>query len=530
MAQVATVKSNSSGLRIAEEISIGVLDPTPTNQLWVEQEPNSFTDFGGNVITVERRPINQGRQKKKGVVVNIEAGAGFDADLTQTNMQSILQGFMYATIRSKQLFTGSAQTVLTADDSYGQTAIETGFFAGDLLWATGFTVTANNGLKSVASTSSNKVLVDQNLVDETSGTTAKIEAVGFEFAVDDATITQPGPTVAFPTLTTTTKDLTQLGIIPGEWIFVGGDTATTAFALNAPFFARVRSVTATVMTFDKTDISLVADDGTSDGAGGSSTQSIRLFKGRVIKNEIGTSIIRRTYTIERTLGYSNDSNITLEQAEYVSGAVPNEWTMTSESADKVTVALGFVPTTSSSIDENVSGADSLLSKISGVIRQDVVEADAFNTSSDFSRISVRTVSATSANPDALFTYSESLDLNINNNNSPNNALGVLGAFEVTEGVFEVSGNVSAYFGNVASVQAVRNNEDVSIDLIMAKSNTGLAIDLPLVTLGGGRLSVEQDQPVKIPLEAGAASGAKIHPTLNHTLMFVFFDYLPTAAQ
>ena len=528
MTGVVKVDSNLTGLRACQELSLGVLDPTPANQRWVELEPNSYTDFGGEITTVARNPINPGRQRKKGVVTNVEASAGFDTDLTQTNMQDLLQGFMYANLRNKQQFTGSAQTVATSDDSYGFSGIHTGFFAGDLVMASGYTNAANNGLKNVATATGNKVTVSQNLVDETSPTTAKLVAVGFQFATGDATITAPGG--AFPTLTTTTKDLRDLGLIPGEWVFVGGDSVATVFALNVPFFARVRSVTQNVITFDKTTITLVADDGTATGSGGTNNKTIQLFKARVLKNEVGSSIVRRSYTLERTLAYADTSDPTDEQAEYVVGSVPNEWTLNCESADKMTCDLAFVGLRSEAIDEFVTGANTLKSKISGTVRVPVVEADAFNTSSDVSRISLRPVSATSSNPDRLFTYAESVTLTINNNNSPNNAIGVLGAFEITAGTFEVGGEINAYFGNVAAVQAVQNNADITLDMIAVKANSGIVIDVPLITLGGGRLEVEQDQPVMIPLENNAATGAKIHSSLNHTLLFCFFDYLPTVAD
>lgn len=524
MATSVKIDSNLTGLRYCQELTLGVLDPTPANQRWVELEPNSYADFGGELTTIARNPINPGRQRKKGSPVNVEASAGWDTDLTQTNSEDILQGFMFANLRKKYEYTGIAQTVATSDDSYSGAAIGTGAFVGDLLLASGYTNTANNGIKNVTVVAAGKVTVSQNLVDETSPTTAKLVCVGFQFGAGEVEITNSGS--AFPTLTRTggTKDLTQLGLIPGEFIFIGGDSAPTQFAGGSGAnngFARVRSVTATTITFDKTQNTMVTDNG--------ATKTIQLFKGRVLKNEIGTSIVRRSYTLERTLGISDTAQPTREQAEYVIGAVPNEFSFNYTAADKLTCDLAFVGLRPNAINEVVTGADTLLSKISGVVRVPVVEADMFNTSSDISRVSLRPVSTTNANTTPLFTYSEEITVNINNNNSPNNAIGVFGAFEVTAGTFEVGGDITAYFGDVAAVQAVQNNADISLDIIQVKANSGIALDMPLLSLGGGRLEVEQDQPVKIPLESQAATGAKIHPTLNHTLMIVFYDYLPTLA-
>jgi hypothetical protein len=520
MARSVKIDSNITALRYAEEISLGVLHGTPANQRWIELEPNSYSDFGGEITTVARNPINPGRQRKKGVVTNVEASAAFDTDLTQENMQDMLQGFFFANLRKKQEFTGAAQTVAASDDSYGSTGIHTGFFAGDLVFASGYTNSANNGLKTVSAATGNKVTVSQSLVDETSPATAKLVAVGFEFSTGDAEIVNSGS--AYPQLITTAKDCRELGLIPGEWVFIGGDSAGSQFANAANNgFARVRSVEQNAITFDKTSALMVTDDG--------SGKDIRLFKGRVLKNEVGTSIVRRSYTLERTLGVSDPDQPTREQAEYVHGSVPNELSFNYSAADKLVADLSFVCLRSSAIDEAVSGANTLLSKISGVVRVPVTEADAFNTSSDVSRVSLRPVSTTSAFTTPLFTYSEDITITINNNNAPNNAIGVLGAFEITAGTFEVGGEISAYFGDVAAVQAVQNNADITLDVIQVKSNAGIAIDVPLISLGGGRLEVEQDQPVKIPLESNAATAAKIDPNLNHTLLMVFFDYLPNLA-
>ena len=53
--------------------------------------------------------------------------------------------------------------------------------------------------------------------------------------------------------------------------------------------------------------------------------------------------------------------------------------------------------------------------------------------------------------------------------------------------------------------------------------------MPLVTLGDGRLNVELNQPVTLPLQLEAADGGDVNANLGHTLMFCVFDYLPDAA-
>jgi hypothetical protein len=158
----------------------------------------------------------------------------------------------------------------------------------------------------------------------------------------------------------------------------------------------------------------------------------------------------------------------------------------------------------------------------------IVEADAFNTSSDVSRIKMSTVSQSVSNPTPLFAFVQELKLTIDNKVTANKAVGVTGAFEATAGTFEVGGSMTVYFADVAAVTAVQNNADITLDAHFVKANAGITFDIPLLALGDGRPNVVQDQAITLPLENSAADGSKVSSTLNHTLLLVFWDYLPSA--
>ena len=513
MAELTKMDSNATGLRYAEEASFKVLTGS---EVWKPLEPNSYNDFGGEVTTVARNPINSGRQNKKGVVTDLDASGGFETDLTQTNLQDILQGYMFADLRRKGDFgdgLGVITGVTAALDDYAGTSIEDDFLVGSLLFAAGFTNTANNGLKNVSSiTGPDTLEVSEALVDETPAAAAKIARVGHVAAGDDLGVTAGA---AYPTITSTALDFTTLGLIPGEWIFVGGDSAATQFATAGNNgFKRVRSVAANVLTLDK-GVAMT----TEVLAGG---ETIQLFFGRVLKNETGSDIVRRTYNLERTLGAPDDAAPTDIQAEYLEGQVPSEFTLSIPTAEKVTCSLAFV-----GADNTVYTAATALK--TGT-RPALVEADAFNTSSDIPRIKMAVHSTTDEAPDALFAFLSELTLTINNNVTPNKAVGVLGAFEVTAGTFQVSGELTAYFANVSAVQAVRNNSDITLDVHLAKANAGMSLDIPLIALGNARLDVSQDEPITLPLSMEAATGAKLDSAMDHTLLMCFYDYLPTAAE
>jgi len=511
MAAVNKIDSNQVGLRYQEETSIGVAN---TSNNWEPLEPNSFADFGGEISTVARNPINPSRQRKKGVTTDIDASGGFNTDLTQVNLQDIMQGFFFANFRTKDELavaivdgTGNDYEPVSGGDNY---------VANDLLFAKGFGDAANNGLKVVTGTpvTASVPVTDTGLV-TAAAQSGIISRVGFLFAAGDLDVDSTG---SLPTLTTSTKDLTELGLIAGEWIFLGGDVSGGAgdqflTAANNGF-KRVKSIAANVLTIDKSDLSMVTEASTAE--------TLRMFFGRVLKNELGTSIIRRTYHLERTLGAPDDALPAQVQAEYIEGAVGAEAVFNIPSSEKITVDLSFV-----GIDVgNVDGPTALRAGA----RPALVEADAFNTSSDFSRIRLAVLSATDEAPTALFAFVQELTLGLNNNLSPNKAIGQRSAFEVTAGTFEVGGSLTAYFSSVAAINSVINNDDITLDFTTVKSNAGITFDVPLITLGDGRPNVEQDEPITIPLEMAAATGAGFDANMDHTLLFVFWDFLPNAAD
>jgi len=506
------IDSNLTGLRIAEEVCLGVLPSVaagdPLDPIWYPQEPNSYSDLGGNVTTVARNPINPTRQRRFGVVTDLDASGGYNSDLTQNNLTRLMQGILYADARQKPTTAplnaaAIAITGVTAT-SYTAAAGLDVFDAGTIIFASGFGNTANNGLKVLATDGDPTELDAPGLaVEALPPAAAKIVSVGHQFAAGDASVVISGNLVR---LTSAAVDMTSLGLIPGEWIFVGGDAAGNQLTGNVGF-ARIGRVAATFLELDKVGWVPSA----TDGAG----KSLRIFFGTVIQTEGNPDLIkRRSYQLERTLG-RNAANEQL--AEYIIGAVPNEFTLNVAQADKVTFDLTFVGTDTESAKNGV-----LKSGLRPAPSQD---DDAFNTSSDFSRIKMSVVDETASNPVALFAFVTDLTLTVNNNVTPVKAVGKLGAIDVSSGTIEVGGSQTAYFSGTEAVDAVRNNERITLDFILCKKNAGLLFDVPLLSLGNGRLNVEQDAPITLPLDNTAAQSK-----FGTSLMYISFAYLPTVAE
>lgn len=482
-----TKSSNRVGTRYAFETSLGVVDPSA---VWTPVEINTFSDFGANVTTVARTPINASRQRRKGVVTDVEASGSYNMDLTQGNMYDFLPGFLFA---AWTITTEAATTAVTATGF--SVADETEWAAGALISSTGHTVIANNGVFVVTGTAVGEVQAAGLSVDASAGAIKRVGVVGGSGDLDiDASVP------AFPQLTSTTLDFTTQGLTVGQWLFIGGDGALSRFVdTNNNGFARIYSISANALTFDRTSGTMVTETGTG--------LSIELYYGDFLKNEDNPDdIVSYCYQFERTLATSP----TL-QLEYLKGCVPNTLTFNMSSADKVTLDLGFV----------AQDADYSETSLKAGTRPDIVDAPAFNTSSDFSRL---VVSGTNITGGGVFLQEYTLE--VNNNVQPVKALGTLGNFDLIEGDFQVSGQFTAYYANNELVQAVRNNDDIQVDFVFVKDNAGLLFDIPLATLGEGRINVEKDAPITIPLSKDAARD----PYYTYTMSVLSFTYLPDLAD
>lgn len=604
MAVSNRIDSNASALRIAEEDTdcIGILPSETTTDNagnWVSYLPNSYSDLGFGVETVSRRGIEPGRQKRKGRLVNLTAGGGFNIDLTQNNLQALMKGALVTDIEENSKNTpvgvdgtndeydltalavsatvaaggtsgyvvddvltttggtGTAATftvtavaagvvtAVTMTTAGAYTAVpgdpvtmsggsgtgtvtlnvlwdtEDDYYTNDLVFGENFTEAANNGLKLVdTGPTENTIPVTTSLTAEVSPpSNAKLWRVGHQFAAGDLDVDASG---TLPTLTTTSKDLTELGISPGEWIFLGGDTAATRFTttdasgnLVNTGWCRVRTVSANAMELDLTEFTMQTEASTAE--------TVQLFLGgEVMHNQaLLSNQQRHTYRIERELGEDDNG----PQAEYFVGEAINTVTGNFPLKDKVNFDFAF-----QGLDHATrNGSETLRSSESSATRTGLLNEEPFNTAGDISyRMAVYTEGTTAPTP--LFAYIDALTLNINNNISRVEVLGADGAVDLSYGGFDVTAEITAIFETVDSLDTIRNVDDVTINWRLVKENAGVHYDLPLLTLQSPGPDVAPDSPVKLPVTSEGATGASIDSTaLDHTLMITYFPYLPTLA-
>ncbi len=514
MAAVTKQDSNTTESRWSVEDSFKTAD---ASAVWNLIEPNSFGEASAKFNKVVRSPIRNDRQREKGVLTDLDCAFGFQTDLTQHNCQELLQGLFYAALRKKTEFgngSGVITGVVAASDTITAGSGFT-FVTGDLVFARNFSkALGNNGLHRLTAATGTALTSNRQLADETPSAAALVVKVGVQTAAGDIDVDASG---AFPALTSTTLDFTTQGFTPGEYIWIGGDDALSFFPGNAVnnCCARIRTIAANRLTLDKCSKGAMV----TEAQAGS---TIQLFYGRVLKNELGTLIVRPTYQLERQLNASDDALPAQIQSEYFTGGVFAQGTINYNQADKVTLDAKFV-----AADQEVrTGATGLKTGT----RPAIESADAQNTTSDLKRVKLALVTAGDEAPTPLVSFIESASVDVNNMVEPLKALTVLGAFEMSSGDFAVSGSLNCFFASVSVLEAVRDNLDCTLDLMVWKNNAGWVFDLPLITLSDGSVQVAKDKAIMIPLNFDAASGESIDTALDYTAAYTFFDYLPNLAE
>lgn len=493
--------SNQATVFKSREVALQELDDPATFET---REPNSFSDFGGEPTQVARTPFSQSRQRKKGSNVDLDVTAGWNEDFTFNNMQSVFDSFCFAAARTKPKTTASAAVAATDKFTVASSA---GIVAGSIVLVKGFTNSLNNGMKVVSAVAAGEITVGDGLADE-AGATATVEVVGHRFDNADMALTIVGGKIR---VTSATMDMTTFGVIPGEWLVVGGQDAANAFGPTNRGFARigVDGVQDAYLEFDKTTFTPAADAGADT--------ALDVYFGTVIKNEEDPDlIVKLTDTIERPLGRDDDGRM----SEVITGATANELTWTSPLAALVNVDVGYVGMK----HIKRTGAEGLLTAEAGTTLDKALGEDGWNTSRNLYRARMAIVDPDTLNPTPLFGKVTEWSVTINNNVSGDKAQGTYGAFDTTEGSFDVDGEFTAYFKDMRAGQAIDDDADVTFDAIYSKKNMAFVLDLPLVSLGGGRPNVEQNAAIQLPLTTAAAESP-----FGHTILFNWLAYVPTYA-
>ena len=489
--------TNNVSLAYAIEASLGVLPGSPD---WKLLEPNTINSLGATITTVARSPISKNRQRRKGTVTDLDSAVEFDADLTLDAFKDFVEGFLFAN------FTGQVSTAPTSVSATAYTVptLSAVIVQNTLVFTRGFLNAANNGLKVVntGGTTTSVPITGGGLVVETPAATRNVslEVAGFRFSSGDLQVDASG------NLTSTTKDMTTLGLIPGQMIWIGGSDTANQFANAANTgLARVVSIAANLLTLDKRSQAFVTDT----GAG----KLIDLLFGRFLKNVAvdDSNFIERSFQFEAAYQDLEGNPVPTGDAyEYAVGNYCNTIGFELPLTNKATFTAAFVGTdTEVPTTTRKTGADT---------PRVPVETAAFNTSADIMRLRITEIDET-----GLTTDFKSVTLNINNNVAPEKVLGNLGARFMNYGNFEIDIESQLLFTERRVVEAIRNNETLTMDFMIRNVDGGLAVDIPSLTLGGGDKEFPVNESILINTTAQAFGDA----TFNSSMHVSLFPYLPS---
>jgi hypothetical protein len=462
----------------------------PTTPIWNRLTNNSYdSGTGTQTETVAREPINESRQNFKGTVVKENASIGFEHDLLQEQTKELVSGFMFCNIRKKPEASPTAvtATAYTVPSS-------TGFVVGRLIFASGFTNPQNNGLKIVTAVTATSVSCSGLVAEASPPAGDMIKVVGFDGNTGDITFFASGGVTS---LRSTTLTLTGLGLIGGEMVYIGGDDVTRRFDTAANNgWAEVVSVTANEIVLKGMDGVQVTDT----GAG----KQIRMFIGDVMKNEATQDLqIKKSFCFERKLSSG--------MFQYINGSMPNTISIDMALNEKLKCNMAFLAMTSQ-VDSTAKAGT----------RPALVNDELLDTASRVSRLRLYNEDTNQV----IMRHISSASITINNNLKEIGGIGYAGPVDFVPGTFAVEGSLQGYFTNPSALEAVKNNNTVSLSFAGVAKNKGIVINIPCFQLGEGTANVEKNAEITLPLSAMAVA----HPILNHTLMYQTFNYLPALAE
>lgn len=524
------VLTNSTGLRVATEASVGVLPGSPA---WAVVEFDTIGQFGATITTVARRPVSQIRGRRKGAVTDLDSAFDFETDLTWDAFALFAEGFFFSEFANVEfdLKNAGAPPTVTGGSPTGYTiSAASALLAGKvqfsstnfatLVYAKGYAVAANNGVKAITAdlaTSGTTITVSGLATEASPPANASLQVCGFR-SISDITLTVATNGTGTLVSAADVTDWSSLGIRRGMLLHLGGVNSSlvlaNAFTIAATTvygYVRVVSFSGGTLTFDKASPSLLLG-----GAGSSSgTETVDLLFGRFVRNVAtdanadGNRYLERTYQFEASYPGLGSGGAT--EYEYAVGNFASELTLNLPLTDKATVGFAFVGTSSDPITAtrktNASAAVAPL------------RTAAFSSSVDLVSITTDVVSAVS---DVCF---KSLTLSILNNVSPEKCLGTLGARFVNAGLFEFNLEGQMLFTNKAIVNAVRNNTTVTVGAIVRNDDGAIGFDIPELTLGGGGREYPVDQSVLVNL-TGASYTSN---TYGHDASASLFPVVPLAA-
>ena len=476
----------------------GTISGTPE---WFEVEPNSVASIGSTITTVPRNPISRNRQNRKGSVTDLDSAFEVETDLTLSAFKDFAEGFTFSRFRGATELQPSAVTS-TAYTVSGAPVLE----EGTLVLARGFNTTANNGLKVVGASASATSVPVTGLTAETSPpSNVTLEVAGFRTAAGDLDVTAVSNNVVTITSSANVFNSNGLDLLPGIALYFGGASASNSFSTaNNSGYARVVSVASdgSQITIDTTGQTWAIES--------NSAQEVDFYIGRFLRTVAvdATDFLERSFQFEFSSPNLFNNNAT--GYEYSRGNYCNTLAVNLPLTDKATITPAFIGTdTDVPTSTRKTGASTALAP---------TQTEAINTTQDCARLRIANIDET-----GLTTDFKSLTVTLTNNVSPEKVLCNLGARFMNYGNFEVTIESDILFTNPNVINAIRNNETVSMTFAVQNTDGAIFFHVPSMTLGDGARDLPLNESVQISLTGTAF----IDPTLQTSIGITVFPFIPS---
>lgn len=499
----------------AVESTEGVVSTQPYREI----DLNSYSDVGSTFESQTREVMTAGRRPKKGSQVSRADAWGYNIDNTVRNVEAQMAAFLYCVpsynttrhfLQGNPLVGSSIRVVNAATaTTITVTGDAPNFAAGEIIVLIDgvndkrpqVVVTGNTATIEVTPLVAGEGLL---LTSSMESTIKEVRSVGniltgalsIQGYADRVTITDPD----------TTGSLGALGLRVGEWIFVGGNG--TAVGSNEPFYARVLSTTENQLVFDATTrpISTVAS---------TIAANVPLFVGVFMHDDED----KTTFTHMRSLSKDAEGK---NQVEVTRGCFASEISINISERSFVNMDLTYIGSETKYL--RMSDAEFATAFGDKLIKADN-DAAPINTSTDVYRQRLVIPKLDTINTATIHGLVQELTLSLNNTLTEATGIGVLGNDGASAGKVAATGSMTAYFVDLAIMEAVRCNCTASLDIICARKHEGVIYDMPALTLSSNGLTVADDNAVQVAVDEAA-----FESKYGYVMSYTSFAYLPSEAM
>ena len=445
---------------------------------WRSLLPTDISGIDAKIETAIHDTIDPSNQYEAGSIVKVtcdpKLAAGFTAELADVLIPA---GLRTQWTGPRSLRSAATRPTSKTSAHFVVPTMSTALPLGTLVYASGCAVAADNGVKHcAASGTTTNVIITGGLTAETfsAAQNVSLEVCGFQFTSGDATITVSGSTITFGT---TSKDLTELGLVAGQSVYVG-DSASAAYsfataASNGP--ARVVSVAAGALVLEMMHTTATTDAGTG--------KTIRLRFGQTCR------------AVARTSSDYLESWLQVETAVENLGASNATAYVYDENCAVSSLTISCPETALATISADLMASDATVTETQRTNASTPTSAKrtvAFNTGADISgRVFI---SSSGAAATGVVT---AMNLIIDNQAERVYAHGSAGAAAIVFGKLKVRVELTVFLTESNILAAARNNTEVRANWWLRNSECAYAFDIPSARIESTTMDFAKNSVVKL---------------------------------